>query len=344
MLRLAIGFAERDFPVDLVLACASGPFAAEVPSNVRVVDLRARRVLTATPGLVRYMRRERPHAMISAMDYANLVAIWSRWVARVPLRLIISERNTMSQSTRNAVTLRDRAIPTLARWFYPWADGIVAVSQGVADDLVATVRLDSAQVEVIYNPTVAPEIYERASEPIEHAWFGPGEPDVILAVGRLAPQKDYPTLLRAFTRLRERTPCRLMILGEGKARPELEALVAELGIEADVALPGFVANPYPYMARAAVFAMSSAWEGLPNALIEALALGATVVSTDCPSGPREILEEGRWGQLVPVGDVDRLADAMADALKSPNSSDREEAVRRFTRTESVSRFLRAIDR
>jgi glycosyltransferase involved in cell wall biosynthesis len=135
-----------------------------------------------------------------------------------------------------------------------------------------------------------------------------------------------------------------MILGEGKARPELEALVAELGIEADVALPGFVANPYPYMARAAVFAMSSAWEGLPNALIEALALGATVVSTDCPSGPREILEEGRWGQLVPVGDVDRLADAMADALKSPNSSDREEAVRRFTRTESVSRFLRAIDR
>ena len=205
-------------------------------------------------------------------------------------------------------------MPSLARLTYPGAAAITAVSKGVAEDLAETIGIPRDRIDVIHNPVVTPELIARAAEPIEHEWFAPGSPPVVLAVGRLSPQKDYPTLLQAFAKARKRRPAKLLILGEGPLRPELEATIEELGIGPDVRLPGFVENPWAFMRQCAVYAMSSRWEGLPTVLIEALASGARIVSTDCPSGPREILDGGRYGRLVPVGDVAALARVLAEAL------------------------------
>jgi glycosyltransferase involved in cell wall biosynthesis len=207
-------------------------------------------------------------------------------------------------------------MPQLARYFYPWADYVVAVCEGVAKDLVETAAIPNERVRVIYNPIVTPDFEAKARSPLQHSWFGPGKPPVILSAGRLTAQKDFPTLIQAFALVRKGRPVRLLILGEGEERLALEGLVKRLDLDHYVSMPGFVANPYPYMARAGVFALTSRWEGLPGVLIEALYCGAPLVATDCPGGSREILANGQYGQLVPVGDIVALAQAMEAALTS----------------------------
>jgi glycosyltransferase involved in cell wall biosynthesis len=205
----------------------------------------------------------------------------------------------------------------LLRRTYPEADRIIAVSRGVADDLRTLVRLPPELVTTAYNPVVDSELAKKADAPIDHPWFVPGAPPVIIAVGRLTEQKDFPTLLRAFARVRAQRQARLLILGEGELRRKLEALACELGVDQDVSLSGFMSNPFAYMARAAVFVLSSAYEGLPGVLIETLACGCPVVSTDCPSGPAEILKNGQYGRLVPVGDPAAMAQAILSTLEAP---------------------------
>jgi glycosyltransferase involved in cell wall biosynthesis len=339
MSNLARGFVERGLAVDMVLAKAEGPYLSQLPPNVCMVDLGASRVLTSLPGLVHYLRRERPQALLSALDHANVVALWARALARVPTRIVVSVHNNISWSTRHAPTLRARLTPLWVRPFYPWADAVVVVSQDAAEDLVRLTGLPWRKVRVIYNPVVTPEIFSKAQEPLDHPWFAPGQPPVVLGVGRLTIQKDFPTLIRAFALVRAQRPARLMILGEGEERPKLEALVRELGVDQDAALPGFVGNPYAYMARAAVFVLSSLWEGLPTALIEAMALGTPVVSTDCPSGPAEILEGGVWGKLVPVGDRDALSAAVVSSLDSPSLPDATRRAQDFSLDRIVGEYL-----
>ena len=177
------------------------------------------------------------------------------------------------------------------------------------------------RIKVIFNPSVVgTEVAEKAKAPLDHPWFEPGQPSVVVAVGRLQEQKDYATMIRAFAQVRKARPVRLLILGEGKERPMLEALIEELGLQEDVGLPGFVMNPYAYLARASLFVLSSRWEGLPTVLIEALCCGTPVVSMDCPSGPREILRGGEYGRLVPVGDAEALARAIEKTLDEERSS------------------------
>jgi glycosyltransferase involved in cell wall biosynthesis len=314
MLNLAQGIAERGYAVDLVLAQAEGPYLAEVPESVPVVDLKSSRVLTSLPALVRYLQRERPEAMLSVMNYANIVALWARRLAGIPTRVVVSVHNTLSCSAQHASSRRDRLMPQLIRRFYPWADGIVAVSKGVGDDLAQVAGLPCERIRVIYNPVVTPELREKAQAPLEHPWLAAGEPPVLLAVGRLTAQKDFRTLIQAFAQVRQTHLARLLILGEGEDRPVLEALVRQIGLERDVSLPGFVDNPCAYMARASLFVLSSRWEGLPTVLIEALYCGVPLISTDCPSGCREILADGQYGQLVPVGDATALARAIEASL------------------------------
>ena len=287
MINLARGFSEQGLKVDLILAKAEGPYLSQVPPEVRVIDLHSDRVLRSLPELVRYLRRERPKAILSALDHANVVTIWARKLSRVPCRVVVSVHSTLSRAIAHDADLRRRLMPNLIGIFYPWADEIVVVSGGVADDLTKTTGLQRERIQVIYNPVVTPDVFEKARESLGHPWFAPGEPPVILSVGRLTKAKDYPTLIRAFARVRREHPARLMILGEGEERPKLEALIRELDLEEDVSLPGFVDNPYAYMARSAVFVLSSAWEGFGNVLVEAMAVGTPVVSTDCPSGPRD---------------------------------------------------------
>jgi glycosyltransferase involved in cell wall biosynthesis len=342
MLKLAGGLAERGHPVDLVLTRAYGPYLAEVSPAVRIVDLGAPRVAASVPALVRYLRRERPVAMLSALDYVNIVAVWSRRLAGARTRLLVSERNHLSTAHRHRNLRRNKALPMLIRRFYPWADEIVAVSAGVADDLAATTGLSRDRIEVIYNPVVTPAAARMAQAPLDHPWFEPGEPPVILAVGGLRRQKDFGTLIEAFAIVRRRRPARLLIIGEGPERVGLEALVARSGLESEIAMPGFVANPYPYMARAAAFALSSRWEGLPGVLIEALFCGVPVVATDCPGGSREVLADGRYGRLVPVGDPTALAQALESALSGALAPAPRESWRPYEVDTVVDRYTEVL--
>jgi glycosyltransferase involved in cell wall biosynthesis len=221
---------------------------------------------------------------------------------------------------------------------------VVAVSRGAADDFARSSGFPRDRVEVVYNPVITPETAALAREAPDHPWLIPGQPPVILGVGRLTPQKDFPTLLRAFAEVRRRRAARLIILGEGEDRANLLALAGALGVVDDVALPGFQRNALSYMAHSAVFVLSSAWEGLPTVLIEALAAGTRVVSTDCPSGPREILQEGRLGALVPVGDSSALAGAILEALERPASGVSPDALDSFTRDTAVDHYLRLIEK
>lgn len=317
MVTLARGFAERGVAVDVVVAQNVGPNVPASGEAFRVVDLRAGRVMTALPGLALYLRREAPKVMLSALPHANVVAVWARTLARARTRIVLSEHTTPSLSAAHALQQRARLLPFFMRRAYPKADAIVAVSDGVADDLAALLGLERTAITRIYNPVVSARIATLAAEPVDHAWFAPDEPPVILGVGRLTAAKDFATLIRAFAELRGRRPARLLIFGEGEERTKLTSLARELRVIDDVSLPGFENNPYRYMRRAGTFAMSSRWEGLGNVLVEAMACGAPVVSTDCPNGPREILEGGRHGRLVPVGDGPALASAIEASLVSP---------------------------
>jgi glycosyltransferase involved in cell wall biosynthesis len=314
MLKLAGGMVNHGYQVDLVLSRAEGHYLAEVPAAVRIVDLDAGRVLASLPRLIRYLRREQPSAMLTSLNYVNIVGLWARRLAGVETRLVVNEQNTLSLEAPHSVRRRHRLVPRLVKHFYPWADEVVAVSQGTADDLARAVGLPSHRIQVVHNPIVTPELREMAAAPLDHPWFKPGQPPVLLAVGRLSPQKDFGTLIRAVSRVRLERPVRLLILGEGNERARLESLVGDLSLGDTIDLPGWVMNPYPYMVRAAAFVLSSRWEGLPSVLIEALFCGAPVVATDCPSGPMEILDGGRHGLLAPVGDVDALAKGIQSAL------------------------------
>jgi len=252
----------------------------------------------------------------------------------------VSERNTLSNEVQNYRSdWRIRVMPQLNSWFYPWADGVVAVSKGVADDLAQVTKISRDRIQVIYNPIVTPEFREKTRAPLQHPWFESGEPPVILAVGRLTGQKDFVTLIEAFARVRRTQPARLLILGEGEERAVLEEKVKELGLEQDASLPGFVANPYPYMCRAKVFVLSSRWEGLPGVLIEALYCGAPLVATDCPSGPREVLAGGKHGQLVPVGNAGALAQGIHDALDGKIPRPPRESWRPFDSETVVNQYI-----
>ena len=341
MIHLAEGLAERGYTVDLVVCNGCGPLRDEVPESVRLVDLGAPRIVASLPGLVRYLRRERPGVMLSAMASANCVAVWARALARVPLRMVLSEHNMPSLASAHGATLRARLMPKLMRWSYPAADGVVAVSSGVAYDLSQIIDFPCDRIEVIYNPVVTKRLKTLIQEPLKHHWFEPGEVPVVLAVGRLTWSKDFSSLVRAFALVHQDLAARLMILGEGEDRADLERLAAELGIAADVAMPGFVKNPFPYMREAAVLVLSSRWEGFGNVLVEAMACGTPVVSTDCPSGPAEILEDGKWGALVPVGNIEKLSQEIRHAIIEgrEGTGDRQKRACHFSTDTAVTRYL-----
>lgn len=315
MLTLAGGFAERGLRVDLVLASAEGPYLNRVPKAVRVVNLGASRVIKSLPGLVRYLRREQPQALLSALDHANLIALLVKRLVASKASCVVSVHSTLSIEQRYARAWRARLIPWFITRWYPEADKVVAVSRGVAEDLIHTVGLAPERIEVIHNSVVIPDLLVQAQAPIPHFWLGAEQSPVILGVGRLTGAKDFPTLIRAFAQLREQCLARMIILGEGEERPKLEALIRALNLQDEVALPGFVSNPYAYMSRAAVFVLSSAWEGFGNVLVEAMAVGTPVIATDCPSGPHEILCDGAYGPLVQVGDNASMAEAIMRILE-----------------------------
>jgi len=335
-------FARRGVQVDLLLAERDSPYMDLLDPAIRVVDMHTSNAITGVPILAAYLWRNRPRVLLAQRLRVNALAIRARSLSRVDARVFVTANTHM---TTEIEALRPAKRPhhmALLQEYFPRNDGIIAISNGVAADLAGLLGWPwpTPRIQIAHNPVVTPELFDQAAQPVEHPWLAPDQPPVVLGVGRLEPQKDFATLLRAFAILRQQRPCRLLILGEGKQRGELQQLADELGISADFALPGFVANPYAWMARVRVLAMSSTWEGFGNGVAEALAVGTPVVSTDCPSGPAEILEDGRWGELVPVRDYQALAAALAKTLDSPGDKARlQQAAQRFTLGNSATRYL-----
>ena len=312
-LNLAAEFVRRGLEVDLVLAQAEGPYLDRLPPEVRVEDLAARHVIQAIPGLTRYLRRRRPAAVLSTLGNANIALILAGRRERSWTRLILREPNTVSRAADHPRGLRERLLPWFIRRYYPRADAIIANSLGSARDLTDKLAIPRSLVHVISNPLDLAAIRRQAlAEP--EVDLGPADPPWIVAVGRLTHQKGFADLLRAFALLRARRPARLMILGDGEEREALTRQVDELDLGDSVSMPGFSTNPWAVIARSSLFVLSSLWEGQPNALMEAVALGVPVVATDCQSGPREVLLDGELGGLVAVGAPEELAWAMENSL------------------------------
>jgi glycosyltransferase involved in cell wall biosynthesis len=355
MLIIARGLAERGHRVDLVVCDARGSFHDQIAEAVNLVELRpvgavragalalatdpgsSGALLTAAlfsreisptlrylPDLVGYLDRVNPDAILSATPEMNIEASLARRGAKVKARLVVSEHVAVPQGHPMGRGWRGRTLASLLRRAYRHVDAVIAVSDGVAADLSARSGTPRERIITVYNPAVTPDLVEKAHEDLDHPWFAEGRPPVVLGVGRLGSAKDFPMLLRAFAKVRRVQEARLLILGNAKTpkktekrQAQLMAIAAELGVADDVSIPGFVPNPFKYMARSAVFALSSRYEGFGNVVAEALACGCPVVSTDCPSGPAEILGDGRFGRLVPVGEDAAMAEAILETIRRP---------------------------
>ncbi|MEM6840095.1 MAG: glycosyltransferase [Cyanobacteria bacterium P01_C01_bin.120] len=343
MVNLANHWAEKGIKVDLVLVKVGGPYLDKVSETVNIVDLGCKntKLLASIPKLVGYLRTYRPKSLLAALHYECEVAILARYLAGVKTRIVVSERNTLSVGGPRSREFSARLTPIAARITYPFADRIVAVSDSVAEDLSTVTHLPRQRIQTIYNPHLSLHILEKANESITHPWLSKDAQPVILAVGRLVEQKDYPTLLRAFALVKSQRDVRLIILGSGHLRKQLETLTKELGIAESVTFIGFVDNPYAYMSRAQMLVLASAWEGLPNVLIEALTVKIPIIATACPGGSSEILDHGKYGRLVAVGDFEAMAMAIKSVLDGENFANPVEWIQRKFSLESVANTYQA---
>ena len=311
--NLANSFSRRGYAVEMVLLSATGQFLVDLRPEIRVVDLQIKRMRWALLPLVRYLRQARPAALLACMWPLTVAALLARALARVPTRVVVAEHTTWSRDEIASSHWGRWKVGTSMQFAFAGAEGIVTVSNGAANDLASFANLDRKSITVIYNPVVG-DTKPPASVPLAPAGWWRGPHRKVLAVGTLKAIKDYSTLLTAFAQLRQRVDACLLILGEGECRTALEAQIQQLGIEDSVFMPGFVQDPSPYFQQAELHVLSSTGEGFGNVIVEALETGTPVVSTDCPSGPREILSDGQFGRLVPVGDAVALAAAMAESL------------------------------
>jgi len=303
-----------DHPIHVVLARKEGEFLDELRPEVQVINLGTKRASRSVFALARYMRRHKPQVLMSSMNYVNIICMLAGLLARRPCRIVLREASVvLPQSGIIFVRLRRNRLIYLARFFYPLADGIVANSQGTLESMEGAGIKVRSKASVISNPITIPS---PGPEPISLEWLPEPCPPFICSVGRLSEAKGFDTLLAAFARL-EDARLHLVILGEGKLRESLTRQAQALGIKERVHMPGFVQNPLAVVRKSEAFVLSSRWEGFGNVLVEALATGVPVVSTDCPGAPRDILENGTHGHLVPYDDSQALAQGISKALEQP---------------------------
>ena len=340
-LTLVNALAEKNLSVDLVLNRVEGAYLKEVSKKVNIVNLNTPRVLKSLLPLSRYMKQERPDIVISVMNYVNVITVLAKMISGNNAKVILTEHGTLSSSLGTSKWISNLILKTMMSWTYKKSDFIVAVSNGVADDLSKQIKVNRNKITTIYNPVVTPNLLEKSQDSslLIHPWFDKNAPPVILGVGRLEKEKDFETLINAFAKVRAEKECYLVILGEGRLRSKLELLINELDLQDNVQLPGFVDNPYIWMLNADLFVLSSIHEGFGNVLVEAMACGTPVVSTDCPSGPNEILEGGKWGELVPVGNVESLSDAIIKAISKSDTTNVQERAGFFSVENSVNKYL-----
>lgn len=317
-ITLAPEFVRNGWDVTFVLQQKKGALLNQLPAGVKLHSLDARRTISTYWPLRRYLKAHQPDVLLSNLGHNNIIAIAAGF-GLGQTKIIATQHNTLSLECKHQASLSFRVLPLLSRFFLPKADRVVAVSQGVADDLVRFVGLAKEKIRVIYNPVIPNDFEEKLTTEISLP--GDGSQPMLMAAGRLNQQKDFATLLKAFAIVHQKRPCRLTLFGEGEMEQELKSMATSLGIEKQVHFMGFCQNPFPYMHKANVLVVSSRYEGFGNVIAEALACGTQVVSTDCPHGPAEILDNGRFGRLVPVGNPDAMADAILETLQHPINSE-----------------------
>jgi len=314
---LANGLSNAGYPIEFVLANMSGPYLSDLDPKIRLINLGKSHVLFSVLALGSYLRLQRPAVIISALSNANAASIIAGKLLSKSCKVIITQHINWSQVLANQPTFSERIVYYVSLFLYPHANRIVAISEAMRDEIKKINGVDINKIVKIYNPVLTTNLLELSKQPAPHPWLNQKIDPVLLAVGRLTAQKGFETLIRSFHQVQAEISCKLIILGEGSERNKLETIIQNLGLTDKVDLPGFSSNPYAYMAASDLFILSSLYEGLPTVLIEAMACGIPVIATDCVSGPREILMGERYGDLVPVNDIDALAKSIVARLRSP---------------------------
>jgi glycosyltransferase involved in cell wall biosynthesis len=340
MLALAKGFGRYDHRVNLLVVRAVGERSNSMPDGVSVIPLGAKHSVFAVPALARYLRRTKPDILVATEHYSGLPALYALMLAGTNTRCVIRQDNTWGMDSQRFKGRHKIVTPWMVGRLFRRSE-IVAVSDGVASDFIRHFPQLTNNIQVIYNPVVADELSERSRALPDHPWFAPGQPPVVVAVGRLTAAKGFDLLIDAFARVTATVQSRLLILGEGPDRSALLARIRARDLESACQLLGYQPNPLAFIASASVFVLSSRFEGLPTVLIEALCTNTPVVATDCPSGPREILADGKYGMLIPPNDVGLLAQAITETIKRrpPRDAGLDAWLRQFAVDTSVKKHL-----
>ncbi len=336
-------FVRRGYQVDILSIANHGPIWKDIPSNVRVIDLKARHVLTSFPRLWWYLITEKPRALLSDKNKLNRNAIIAGLLSGKRTRIAVRIGTTVSENLKKRRFFSRWSQYLSIRILYRWANAVITPSVGAAEDLAHLMGCSPSAITVANSPIIDDAFYHRTTEIIDHPWFKSNSLPVIFGLGELSERKNFAVLIQAFAQVRQQFPCHLAIAGEGKQKQRLLELISELELEKEVRLLGYLNNPLPYLARSAVFCLTSRCEGMPVVLIEALACGVSVVSSDCPSGPKEILADGQYGILTPVNDVDALAQGILNKLKHPDAPHQlKSAVKNYTDHFSALSYLKAL--
>lgn len=342
MIRLANGLLERGHHVEMLVLSDHGPYRSELDSRIHLVNLGVNRAWRAILPLSRYLRSHQPKVLLSAIFHVNFSAIVARWLSRSGTQIVISEHNTLDLIRSSVGYLRWLVFKLALTATYPHADSVICVSEGVATGLISARPQLKGKISVVGNPVVTDEVIRMSLEPVLHPWLAEGQPPLILAAGRLIPAKGFDILIDAFIHVLTVQPAKLLILGDGPEKVALQGRIDERGLSSHVSLYGFCPNPYAWMRQANLFVLSSRHEGLPGVLIEAMACGCKVVATDCPYGPREILEGGRLGRLVPTGDALALGNAIVAALASSHNPDTSKRANDFHISSVIQQYEKVL--
>lgn len=344
-LNIANEISNRGYSVDLVLVKAKGEYMENVGGNVRVVDLNSKSAMMSIKQLVKYLKENKPIAMISAIENCNVAALIAKKFACVETKIVVTIHTTLSRILKDVDDIKVKLNMILQKKLYKNAYNIIAVSKATADDASKVLNIPRDRINVIYNPIINEYLLNNSKMEVESKFFNNGNYINILSVGRLTDAKSFDTLIKAFNIvLCEMKNVRLTIIGEGNKRQELKELSKNLKIEQYIDMPGFKTNPYAYMSKCDVFVLSSKWEGLPSVIIEAMACGAKIVSTDCKSGPREILEDGKYGKLCPVGDEKKLAEMIIESLNDKtNIVDIDTHLKKFSFDKIIDEYINSIN-
>lgn len=318
-LNLGSALASAGCSVTLLLQRFEGSLTSEVPPNVNVVSLNSGRSLTSLIPLTRYMKKAKPDFFVANMGHGNIISLWARALSQSHTHIIVCQHSLLSAECKAHKNWQYKILPWSYRHFLPSADAIIAVSNAVADDLSYCANIARDRITIIYNAVIGPDFDQRMHEVNAHPWLAETVP-FILGAGRLVAEKDFASLIKAFAIVRKERNLRLIIAGQGELFNYLNLLADELNVTDYIAFIDHQSNPLPFIRKAAALVVSSRYEGMSNVLVEALACGTNVVSTDC-GGPAEILENGRYGQLVPVGDITAMTEAITTAIEHPKDSE-----------------------